>query len=165
MQKPRPTPSPRSRARAPLVMIADDNQDAREMYEQYLALQGYRVVTADDGVDAVLRARTCHPDIILMDLQMPRLDGWEAIRQLKSHPLTASIPVVAVSAHAYEAARSKARSAGADACLTKPCLPPQLVMMVRALLSWRDAGLPVLESGPVPLPDPMTKISQQKLER
>jgi CheY-like chemotaxis protein len=164
MQQPRPIPSPRSHRRVPLVMIADDNQDAREMYEQYLALHGYRVVTADDGVDAVQRARTCHPDIILMDLQMPRLDGWEAIRQLKSHPQTASIPVVAVSAHAYEAARSKARSAGADACLTKPCLPPQVVMMVRALLSWRDAGLPVMEPGTLPFPNPMTRMSQEKLD-
>ena len=81
-----------------------------------------------------------------------------------STPTGSGKSLVAVSAHAYEAARSKARSAGADACLTKPCLPPQLVMMVRAMLSWRDAGLPVLESRPLPFPNPMTKISQQKLE-
>jgi CheY-like chemotaxis protein len=150
--------------RVPLVMVADDAEDAREMYGQYLSLRGYRVVTAADGADAVDRARTCRPDIILMDLMMPRLDGWEAIRQLKRDPRTASIPVVAVSAHAHDAARSEARSAGADACLTKPCLPPQLVMIVRALLSWRDAGLSALQSDSVAFPNPMTKISQKKLE-
>ena len=118
-------------------MIADDAADAREVYGQYLALQGYRVVTAADGADALVMARTCQPDIILMDLQMPRLDGWEAIRQLKSDPRTASIPVVAVSAYAHGADRSEARDAGADASLTKPCRPGQLLMMVRAMLSWR----------------------------
>ena len=120
-------------------MIADDAEDAREMYGEYLTLQGYRVVTAADGADAVQRALTARPDIILMDLQMPRVDGWEAIRQLKTDRRTASIPVVAVSAHAQDAARAEARAAGADACLTKPCLPPQVLMMIRALLSWRES--------------------------
>lgn len=149
--------------RAPLIMVADDAEDAREMYGRYLALRGYRVVTAADGADAVDRARICRPDIILMDLMMPRLDGWEAIRQLKGDPRTASIPVVAVSAHTHAAARSEARSAGADACLTKPCLPPQLVLLVRALLSYRDAGLPVQTSECVAFPNPMTGVSP-KLE-
>jgi len=104
-------------------------------------------VTAADGADAVQRARTARPDIILMDLQMPRVDGWEAIRQLKTDRRTASIPVVAVSAHAQDAARAEARAAGAEACLTKPCLPPQVLMMVRALLSWRESH--PLESLPI----------------
>jgi two-component system cell cycle response regulator DivK len=145
----------------PLVMIADDNEDAREMYGQYLTMQGYRVVTAADGADAVLRAKACRPDIILMDLRMPRLDGWEAIRQLKKDRRTASIPVVAVSAHAQESARAEARAAGADACLTKPCLPPQVLMMVRALLSWRDAGARP-GSDPLPVQLPLATISPRK---
>jgi chemosensory pili system protein ChpA (sensor histidine kinase/response regulator) len=156
--------------RAPLVMIADDAEDAREVYGQYLAQQGYRVVTAEDGVDALLRVRTSRPDIILMDLQMPRLDGWEAIRQLKSDPRTASIPVVAVSAYAHDSERSAARAAGADASLTKPCMPPQLLMMVRAMLLWRAAA--VTEPGPAQLPGSyplpvlhrLTRTSQQKTE-
>jgi two-component system, cell cycle response regulator DivK len=160
MEQPRKTHT----RQAPLVMVADDAEDAREVYGQYLALRGYRVVTAADGADAVQRARTCRPDIILMDLRMPRVDGWEAIRQLKSDPRTSSIPVVAISAHGHGAARSEARSAGADACLTKPCLPPQLLMMVRALLSWRDAGVPALQSGSLTFPNPMTRMSEQKPE-
>jgi CheY-like chemotaxis protein len=151
-------------------MIADDAADAREMYAQYLVQQGYRVVTAADGADALMSARTCPPDIILMDLHMPRVDGWEAIRQLKSDPRTASIPVVAVSAYAHGAERSEARAAGADASLTKPCRPGQLLMMVRAMLSWRNAALtawgPVQEPGSDPLPvhHRLTRTSQQKTE-
>jgi CheY-like chemotaxis protein len=128
-------------------MIADDSEDARDMYGEYLTSQGYRVMTAADGVDALQRARAARPDIILMDLQMPRLDGWEAIRQLKTDRRTASIPVVAVSAHAQDSARAEARAAGADACLTKPCLPPQVLMMIRAMLSWRESH--PLESLPI----------------
>ena len=105
-----------------------------------------------------------------MDLQMPRVNGWEAIRQLKSDPRTASIPVVAVSAYAHGAERSEARTAGADASLTKPCRPGQLLMMVRAMLSWRAAA--VTEPGPVQLPGSyplpvlhrLTRTSQQKTE-
>ena len=151
-------------------MIADDAEDAREVYGQYLAQQGYRVVTAEDGVDALLRVRTCRPDIILMDLQMPRLDGWEAIRQLKSDPRTASIPVVAVSAYAHDAERSEARAAGADASLTKPCMPAQLLMMVRAMLSWRAAAGHGAGTGaaagviPLPVLHRLTRTSQQKTE-
>jgi CheY-like chemotaxis protein len=146
-------------------LIADDSQDAREMYGEYLTLQGYQVVAAADGADAVERARTCLPDIILMDLQMPRLDGWEAIRLLRSDRRTASIPIVAVSAHAQDAARSEARAAGADACLTKPCLPSQVLMMVRALLSWRAAAAsPEPVQDVLQVPNRMTKMSQMKIE-
>ena len=151
---------------APLVMIADDAEDARDLYETYLTFQGYRVVTAVDGADAVARALECHPDIIIMDLRMPRMNGWEAIWQLKGTPRTASIPIVALSAHVQDAARAAARAAGADACLTKPCLPPQLLMMVRALLAWRGADLPVpgFDLQSLPLRNRVTKISQQKIE-
>jgi two-component system, cell cycle response regulator DivK len=165
--------SPRSRTRAtrrpkgPFVLIADDSEDAREMYGEYLATQGYRVVMAADGAEAVERARTCLPDIILMDLQMPRLDGWEAIRLLRSDRRTASILIVAVSAHAHDAARSEARAAGADACLTKPCLPSQVVMMIRAMLSWREiaaAPPPPADEDVLQVPNRLTKMSLMKIE-
>jgi two-component system cell cycle response regulator DivK len=151
---------------APLVMIADDAEDARDIYETYLKFRGYRVVTAADGADALVRAIECHPDIILMDLLMPRMDGWEAIGHLKGDPRTASIPVVALSAHVHDAARAAARAAGADACLTKPCLPPQLLMMVRALLTWRGAALPAPQPAlqALPLPNRNTNLSQQKMK-
>lgn len=149
----------------PLVMIADDAEDARDIYGTYLAFRGYRVVTAVDGADAVARALVCHPDIILMDLRMPGMDGWEAIRQLKRNPRTDSIPIVAVSAHAHDAARAAARAAGADACLTKPCLPPQLLMMVRALLSWQGADVPAQGShlDSLPSQNRPRKTSQRKI--
>ena len=156
---------------AALVMIADDNEDARDVFEHYLVLQGYRIVTALDGVDAVQRAHTCQPDIILMDLQMPRLDGWEAIRQLKTDPRTASILLVAISAYAHDAVRSEARAAGADASLTKPCLPAQVSMMVRALLSWRDGKHSPKGQIAIPAADPLgrqrtstSSPSQRKLD-
>lgn len=163
---PRTSAIPNASRQPPLVMIADDAEDARDIYETYLVFRGYRVVTAVDGADAVARALVCQPDIILMDLRMPRMDGWEAIRHLKADPRTASIPLVAVSAYAHDAARAAARAAGADACLTKPCLPPQLLMMVRALLSWRGADLPAPGSDfdILRLPNRTTKTSQQMIE-
>jgi two-component system cell cycle response regulator DivK len=160
-----PKPAIHASRPAPLVMIADDAEDARDMYETYLTFRGYRVVTAVDGADAVARALVSHPDIILMDLRMPRMDGWEAIRHLKGDPRTASIPVVALSAHVQDAARAAARAAGADACLTKPCLPPQLLMMVRALLAWRGTDLqaPPADLALPPQHSRTINASQQKI--
>lgn len=119
-----------------LVLIVVDSPDARALYGEYLEFCGFRVITASDGDRAVAIARTERPDVILMDLVMPRIDGWEAIRQLRADPTTVDIPVVALSAHAFGEDPDRALAAGADLCLTKPCLPSQVGRVVRAML-WR----------------------------
>lgn len=116
------------------VLIVDDSPDARALYGEYLAFCGFDVATAADGEAGVASARATWPAIILMDLAMPRMDGWEAIRQLRADPMTAEIPIVALSAYAFGDEPERARQAGADLCLTKPCLPSQVGRVVRALL-------------------------------
>ena len=125
----------------PLVLIVDDSVDARTMYGGYLEYCGYRVVTAGDGIQALAAAQAQWPDVILMDLAMPRMDGWEAIRRLRADPMTAEIPIVALSAFACGDAPQRARDVGADLCLSKPCLPPDVALVVRAMLgSTRDSS-------------------------
>jgi CheY-like chemotaxis protein len=124
----------------PLVLVVDDAPDARALYGEYLEFCGFRVETAADGEEAVSKARAEWPAVILMDLAMPRLDGWEAIRQLRADRITADIPIVALSAHAFGDEPDRARAAGADLCLTKPCLPSQVGRVVRAILLRRDVA-------------------------
>ena len=83
----------------PLILVVDDFEDNREMYTQYLRFNGYRVAEAVDGLDALTKAAALRPDLIVMDLSLPRLDGWEATRRLKKDPLTSQIPVVALTGH------------------------------------------------------------------
>jgi two-component system cell cycle response regulator DivK len=117
-----------------LVLLVDDSPDAREMYGEYLRFAGFRVVTADNGVEALVAAHSEWPAVIVMDLAMPQMDGWEAIRRLRADPLTSDIPIVALSAYAFGDAPQRAREVGADLCLSKPCLPPQVARVVRAML-------------------------------
>src|SRR5262245_28632741 len=118
----------------PLVLVVDDSADARTLYGDYLEYCGYRVRTAEDGLEAIDVAREHWPAVILMDLAMPRLDGWEAIRRLRADPMTSDIPIVAISAYAFGEEPVRAREAGADLCLAKPCLPGQVARVVRAML-------------------------------
>ena len=121
----------------PVVLIADDSADARDLYREYLETHGFRVLTAVDGEDALRTAKQEWPAAIVMDLAMPRMDGWEAIRRLRADPITADIPIVAVSAYAFGREPIAARDAGADMCLSKPCLPPQVARVVRAMIAAR----------------------------
>ena len=118
----------------PLILLADDFEDARELYRDYLEFSGFAVRTATNGREAIDRAVALQPDIILMDASMPVLDGWQATREIKTHPTTKHIPVVALTAHAFEDAKQEAREVGCDAFVTKPCLPDDLVSQVRAVL-------------------------------
>ncbi len=118
-----------------LVLIVDDSPDARAMYGEYLEFCGFRVVTANNGEEGLAAAQAEWPAVILMDLAMPKMDGWEAIRQLRADPLTSEIPIVALSAYAFGDAPDRAREAGADMCLSKPCLPPQVARVVRAMIA------------------------------
>jgi two-component system, cell cycle response regulator DivK len=118
----------------PRVLLVDDYPDAREMYSEYLQFSGFDVVEAANGVEALQQAVDSAPDIILMDLSLPVMDGWEATRRLKADSRTASIPVVALTGHALAGISEGARQAGCDAFVTKPCLPEDLVKEIRAVL-------------------------------
>ena len=118
----------------PLVLVVEDYQDAREMYAAYLQFAGYGVAEAANGVEAVEKAQELVPDIVLMDLALPRMDGWEATRRLKADPRTRHIPVVALTGHALAGHAEGAREAGCDAFVTKPCLPDALVAEIKRLL-------------------------------
>ena len=122
------------KADRPCVLLVDDYPDAREMYSEYLQFSGFQVVEAGNGMEALERAVDERPDIILMDLSLPVMDGWEATRRLKADRRTADIPVVALTGHALTGFSEGARQAGCDAFMTKPCLPEDLVQEIRKLL-------------------------------
>ena len=126
---------------APLVLIVDDYAEGREVCAEYLAFRGYRVATAEDGMEALDKTRELLPDVILMDLSLPRLDGWEASRRLKGDERTRHIPIIALTAHALQSARERAVEAGCDAVVTKPCPPRDLEAEVRRQLRMSDVDL------------------------
>ena len=118
----------------PLILLAEDFEDARELDRDYLEFSGFKVQTASNGREAIDQAVALQPDIILMDASMPVLDGWQATRELKANPTTKHIPVLALTAHAFDDARQEAKAVGCDGFVTKPCLPDDLVNKVRAFL-------------------------------
>lgn len=126
----------------PLILLVEDFEDAREMYRDYLTFAGLRVETAGDGQEALQKARALSPDLVLMDLALPGVDGWEATRLLKSDPATQHIVIVALSAHALAAEGDRARAAGCDGFIAKPCLPPDLLAQVRTFLKKKPAAKP-----------------------
>jgi two-component system cell cycle response regulator DivK len=127
-------------AKPPLILVVDDYQDAREMYAEYLQFSGFRVAEARNGNEAVEKAFALKPDLILMDLSLPGMDGWEATRRLKADDATRRIPVVALTGHALAGASEGAKKAGCDSFVTKPCLPDDLVIEVRRMLSTVKQG-------------------------
>jgi CheY-like chemotaxis protein len=122
----------------PVVLIVDDDLDSRNFYAHYLTQMGCRVVTAYDGLKAIATAAQCQPDVIVMDLLMPRLDGWEATARLKRSSTTQHIPVIVVSG--VQTSRDRARAAGCDGFLAKPCSAELLWWEVRVLLE-ASAGI------------------------
>jgi two-component system, cell cycle response regulator DivK len=119
---------------APLVLVVDDFEDNRAMYAEYLAHSGYRVEQAANGEEAVEITRRLKPDVVVMDLSLPIMDGWEATRRLKAEAGTRHIPVIALTGHALAGHSRGAREAGCDAFLAKPCLPEKLVAKVEELM-------------------------------
>lgn len=115
----------------PLVLVVDDFADNREMFAEYLVLSGFEVDEAATGRDALDRAFASVPDVIVMDLSLPEISGWEATRQLKADPRTHHVPVIALTGHALADHAREAKEAGCDAFLTKPCLPDALVAEIR----------------------------------
>jgi len=117
------------------VLLVEDNEMNRDMLSRRLQRRQYDVVLALDGADGVARARSEKPDIILMDMSLPVLDGWEATRQLKADPAVSAIPVIALTAHAMAGDRDKALEAGADDYDTKPVELPRLLQKMEQLLA------------------------------
>ena len=118
-----------------LILVVDDFEDNREIYAQFLRFSGYRVAEAVDGLDALAKAAALRPDLIVMDLSLPRLDGWEATRQLKQDPATSTIPVVALTGHSLGGNEDRARVSGCDSFVTKPCIPADLEAEIRRVLA------------------------------
>jgi CheY-like chemotaxis protein len=126
--------------RRPHILLVEDYDDAREMYRDYLEFSGFSVHTARDGHEALVKARSLMPDLILMDLSMPGLDGWEATRLLKADPATSGLVIIALSAHALAAEGERARQAGCDGFIAKPCLPHDLVEQMLAYVKIQPAA-------------------------
>ena len=120
-----------------LVLVVDDVAHGRDICSEYLEFRGFRVATAADGLEAIDKAFELLPDVILMDLSLPKIDGWEATRRLKQDERTRAIPIIALTAHALASAHDKAREVGCDAVVTKPVLPRDLEAEVRRHLDGR----------------------------
>jgi CheY-like chemotaxis protein len=124
----------RGRGKVPLILVVDDYADNREMYSAYLRFQGLEVVEAANGTEALEHAFARRPDLVVMDLSLPGVDGWQATRLLKADARTKDIPVIAVTGHALAGAPERAADAGCDGFLTKPCLPEDLLQAIRRML-------------------------------
>jgi CheY-like chemotaxis protein len=118
-----------------LILLVEDNEMNRDMLARRLERRGYTIVIAVDGGEGVERARDDNPDLILMDMSLPVLDGWEATRQLKADEATRAIPVIALTAHAMSGDKEKALAAGCDDYDTKPIELPRLLEKIETLLA------------------------------
>lgn len=124
---------------SPLVLIADDDLETCDLYGSYLKVVGYRVETAADGYQAFLKARALQPRVIVMDLFMPRMDGWRALDELRKDPKTKTIPVIVLTGHDFKSLlKPAALAVGATSYLTKPCRPDRLAIEIgeRLRMSW-----------------------------
>ena len=120
------------------ILIVEDNEMNRDMLSRRLGRKGFEVAIATDGAQGVELAQSDPPDLILMDMSLPVIDGWEATRRLKASDQTARIPVIALTAHAMESDRDKALAAGCDDYDTKPVELPRLLEKIHQLLDSND---------------------------
>lgn len=119
----------------PKILLVEDNEMNRDMLSRRLIRKGYEVVVAIDGAEGLMFARAEAPDLILMDMSLPLISGWDAAKQLKSDVQTASVPVIALTAHAMSTDRDHAMQAGCDDYDTKPIDLPRLLEKIEMLLS------------------------------
>jgi two-component system cell cycle response regulator DivK len=124
----------------PKILLVEDNEMNRDMLSRRLARKGYEVAIAVDGQQGIDMAHSQTPDLILMDMSLPVVDGWEATRQLKAAAETKAIPVIALTAHAMVGDREKAVEAGCDDFDTKPIELPRLLEKIEALLASKPAS-------------------------
>ena len=122
----------------PLVLLVEDQADLRQLYAEQLTLSGFDVIQAANGADAIADTTTHGPDVVLMDLSLPGIDGWEATRRLKADAHTAHIPIVALTAYDGAGELQRATSAGCDWFVPKPCPPDALVAELRRVLAARS---------------------------
>jgi two-component system cell cycle response regulator DivK len=116
------------------ILLVEDNEMNRDMLTRRLEKRGYTVLVAVDGIEGVRLAHAEVPDLILMDMSLPILDGWDATKQIKANPALAGIPIIALTAHAMESDRQKALGAGCDDFDTKPVELPRLLVKIEELL-------------------------------
>jgi two-component system cell cycle response regulator DivK len=116
------------------ILVVEDQEDLRGILRDLLTASGYEMIEAANGDVGVAKAKTDRPDLVLMDIQMPVLDGYEATRQIKTDPDLKSIPIVAISSFAMKGDEEKARAAGCDHYITKPYSPMQLLRVIRGYL-------------------------------
>jgi two-component system, cell cycle response regulator DivK len=117
------------------ILVAEDEPDNRRIVVKVLAMEGYTILEAVDGRSTLELARREHPDLIVLDLGMPGIDGWEAARRLKADPQTADIPIIALTAFAMRGDEQRAREAGCDGYLSKPCRPQRIREIVARFLA------------------------------
>jgi len=122
------------------ILLVDDFEDGLDLYQEYLTYRGYRVIVARNGEEAVAQARAHSPDLIMMDIRMPRMTGSDAVRILRTDPSFRRVPIIALTAHAMEDERVAALAAGFDDLIAKPCLPDQLVLAVERILAVTRPG-------------------------
>ena len=116
------------------ILLVEDNEDNRAIYRTILAYGGFTVIEAVDGEEAIERARSDLPSLILMDISIPKIDGWQVTRTLKLDPSTMHIPIIALTAHALASDREQAVEAGCDGYLAKPVEPRRVLEEVRRFL-------------------------------
>jgi CheY-like chemotaxis protein len=121
------------------VLLVEDNEDNRIVYSTILQHFGYVVMEALNGEEGIAKARADHPDLILMDISIPVIDGWEATQVLKRDPETRGIPIIALTAHALASDREKAMEVGCDSYLAKPCEPKAVVSEVEKFIGKGNA--------------------------
>jgi two-component system, cell cycle response regulator DivK len=122
------------------ILIVEDNEMNRDMLSRRLIRRGYEIVIAVDGEEGIAAAKAEAPDLVLMDMSLPVVDGWEATRRLKAEPSTRAIPIIGLTAHAMAGDREKVIAAGCDDYDTKPVELPRLLQKIEALL--RSDGKP-----------------------
>jgi CheY-like chemotaxis protein len=123
----------------PLILIAEDDEDNREGYAEFLAYLGYSVAEAANGQDAIDSVRQVRPDVLLLDLALPIVDGWEVARLVKSDPQLRSTLIIALSACVFPGDVARATEAGCDLFLDKPCYPQRVADEIRRLLDHRNS--------------------------
>ena len=128
---------------AQTLLLVEDNEDNRIIYCTVLRHLGYIVLEAQDGVQAVELARSAQPDLILMDISIPRMDGWEATRVLRGDPRTSAIPIIALTAHALADDRARASQVGFTSYLAKPIEPRVVVAEIRRWIGDGSAKKPL----------------------
>ncbi|HKV14338.1 MAG TPA: response regulator [Reyranella sp.] len=116
------------------ILVVEDTEDNRQILRDLLGMAGYEMVEARDGAEGVAKATEHRPDLILMDIQMPVMDGYEATRRIRTNPELKSIPIVAVTSYALSGDEEKTRAAGCDGYIAKPYSPRQMLAKVREIL-------------------------------